>query len=113
MPKKLASLILDDGEVVFIEAEEIELPDDNFQERGNGTLPTERLEQILDTASQIAQSVFQKVQRRVESLDEIEASFGIKVSTKLGVIIASGDAEANFVIKLKWKRNEQQSSSVR
>ena len=35
---------------------------------------------------------------------EIEVEFGMKMDVKAGAIIASTGVEANFKVKLKWKR---------
>jgi hypothetical protein len=48
-----------------------------------------------------------KVRSLNEPADEVEVKFGLKMSAELGAIVASGTAEANYEITLKWKRDSK------
>lgn len=43
--------------------------------------------------------------------EEVEIEFGIKVSVEAGVVLASAASEAHCVVKLKWKRPDEQMTS--
>lgn len=40
--------------------------------------------------------------RELNTPDEIDLEFGIKLSGRLGALIASVDSEATFKVKLNW-----------
>lgn len=64
---------------------------------------------------QNAQALIQSVRDLTESPDELEVTFGLKATGEVGnIAIAKGGGEANFTIKLSWKReaeNQQQDGS--
>jgi hypothetical protein len=43
---------------------------------------------------------------------EAEVTFGVKLAGKTSIIIAGGEIEANFVVKLKWKGHEDSSTGT-
>jgi len=44
--------------------------------------------------------------------EEAEIEFGVKVSADAGVVLASAGSEVHCVVKLKWKRPDEQRSHV-
>jgi hypothetical protein len=42
---------------------------------------------------------------KINSPDEASVEFGLKLGTKFGIVVASGDAEANLKVSLKWKKS--------
>ncbi len=57
----------------------------------------------------IASALFDAIQGLAP--EEAEIEFGIKVSVEAGVVLASAASEAHCVVKLKWKRPEEQMTS--
>jgi hypothetical protein len=54
-----------------------------------------------------SQAFIHEVRRLAESPDEVEITFGLKASGEFGTFaIAKANAEANYTVKLKWKKTE-------
>ena len=60
----------------------------------------EAINQVKPAADYLLQSITQLD----AAPDKVEVSFGIKLSTKAGAVIASASAEGNFSVKLTWER---------
>ncbi len=57
---------------------------------------------------QNAEAFIQSVRSLTESPDELEVTFGLKATGEVGnIAIAKGGGEANFTIKLSWKREAE------
>jgi hypothetical protein len=80
-----------------------------------GIVRSARPGELIATASQTFESALVKVKPAAEALlatfrnlaespDEITVDFGMKVTAEAGLVIAQGGAEANFVVKLAWRR---------
>jgi Trypsin-co-occurring domain 1 len=71
----------------------------------------------IDTAQETFEAAVQRIKpaasavlstlRDLNTPDEIEVEFGIKLSASAGAFIASADSEATFNVRLNWKRKEQ------
>ena len=60
----------------------------------------------------IAQVFINQVRKIADSPDEVEMSFGIKASGEIGsFVVAKATAEANYSIKLVWKRQKDSALS--
>lgn len=88
---------LDDDTVVGFEYE----PVPGFHPAGAGDVLGE-LRKAVEPAVDAARVVLEKV--RAISPDEVEVTFGIKVSGEANWIVAKAATEANFEITLTWKR---------
>lgn len=62
------------------------------------------LEAALAKIRQIANAVISQCQSI--NADEITLEFGIKLHTQFGVVVAGTQQEANFHVKLTWKRDQ-------
>jgi hypothetical protein len=62
-------------------------------------------EEALERVVQVnAEALIQSMRSLPESPDEVELSFGCKVTGEVGnIAIAKGGGEANYTIKLSWK----------
>ena len=109
--EKVAHLVefpLEDGGSVWIEA--VDGPADEVVTRGLGPVD------VATRASKTLEDAFAGIRPAVKALvaqlsevgnpDEVEATFGINLSGKLGVVFSSTAAEANFTLKLLWKRDQ-------
>jgi hypothetical protein len=107
--KQLVEYELEDGSTILIE---VDLPEAGIDRAGRGDQIVKAKERFADALEQI-KPVAQTVLSKLGSLsaDEIGVEFGIKLSAKAGVIIASADTEANFTVTLTWKRENRHSSS--
>ena len=104
--KKTVEYELADGNSVWVEIDE---------PAASGVAPASRLgdaaekaqatfEQTLSKIKPAASALVATLRELGDSPDEATVEFGVKFSTKAGVVFASADAEANFVFKLTWKR---------
>jgi hypothetical protein len=97
------------GESIYIEVDEKlpaskPKPGDDRISRGDGVTQkaTQSLGKALSVINPVANAIVDKVKNLNEPADEVEVKFSIKMSMELGAVIASGNAEANYEITLKW-----------
>ena len=116
---KLVKFQLDDDEesFVYVEVDE-KLPVSSNKNKdkdkdliGKGGLKdgvVQQAEQTLGKAlssiKPVANAIIEKVQDLNQPADAVEVKFGIKMNGKLGAVIASGSAEVNYEITLKWNK---------
>jgi Trypsin-co-occurring domain 1 len=62
------------------------------------------LEDSLDVVKPAAEALVDKLKNLASAPDEVGIEFGIKLSAEAGAFIASASTEANFSVKLTWKR---------
>lgn len=67
----------------------------------------QKFEEALQKVKPATMAIISTLRELGDSPDEASVEFGVKLSAKAGVIVASADTEANFVFKLTWKRKEQ------
>jgi hypothetical protein len=106
----MASIVefpLEDGGVVAVEATSIDGPPRPLT-RGIGGPPD-----VTTRASETFQAAIAKVQPAASALiakmnsladrpDQVELEFGIKLSAEFGAVIAKGNGEANFTVRMRW-----------
>ena len=113
---KLVKFQLDDDEesFVYVEVDE-KLPVSSNKKRdkaliGLGDEVAQQAKQTLGKAlasiKPVANAIIKKVQDLNKPADAVEVKFGIKMSGELGAVIASGSAEVNYEITLKWNKTE-------
>ena len=113
---KLVKFQLDDDEesFVYVEVDE-KLPvssnEDDDEDEGLIGLGDEVVQQAKQTLGKalasikpVANAIIKKVQDLNQPADAVEVKFGIKMNGKLGAVIASGSAEVNYEITLKWNK---------
>ncbi|MBC6476815.1 MAG: hypothetical protein GDA56_02460 [Hormoscilla sp. GM7CHS1pb] len=102
--KRIVEFPFEDGTAIFVEVEDPEPTDDRI---GLGDrvpkLAEKNFSQAIGTIGPVANAIIKKVQSPNEPADEVEVKFGLKMSAELGTVIASGEAEVNYEITLKWK----------
>jgi hypothetical protein len=64
----------------------------------------ETLEAAFGRVQPAAVAMVSKLRGLVDAPEEIEIEFGIQLSAELGAIIARAAGEANFNVRLTWKR---------
>jgi len=107
--KQLVEYELEDGSTILVE---VDLPEAGIERAARGdqiVKAKERFSEALEQIKPVAQTVLSKLGSL--SADEIGVEFGIKLSAKAGVILASADAEANFTVTLTWKPGSRQIPS--
>lgn len=63
-------------------------------------------EHALDRIQSAAETIITKMRDLSETPDEVSVEFGIKLSADIGAFLASTSAEAQFILRLTWKRPE-------
>lgn len=107
--KQLVEYELEDDSTIIVE---VDLPEAGIERAARGDQiikAKERLGDALEHIKPVAQTVFSKLGGL--SADEIGVEFGIKLGAKAGTIIACADTEANFTVRLTWKRENVPSPS--
>jgi hypothetical protein len=103
--KHIVQFDLADGSPVYVEVDEPESP--AHQRVSVGGVEVEKAQdRFVDAIRHIkpaAEGVLQTF-RELHMPDEIHLEFGIKLSGKIGAIIAAVDSEANFKVSLKWAK---------
>lgn len=89
---------------IIIEVEDVS---DSYGTTKTGRIgeATEKAKKTFEQAIETIEPVAKSLMERLRSLepDEVEVSFGVKLTKQLSAVIASGGAEANFNVKLKWQ----------
>jgi hypothetical protein len=100
--RKIIEFTLESGDSVLIEVDQsndrIGIPD-SIIEKANTTF-----ESALNTVKPIADTIMDKILELNKPASEVEVRFGIKMTAGLGAIVASGSADINYEITLKWKQ---------
>lgn len=68
----------------------------------------ETFEDALDKVLPATKTVIEKLRSMASRPDEIEVTFGVKLSTLAGVVIASACAEANFGVTMHWTGKKEE-----
>jgi len=101
---------LSDGETVLVEGmdEKQTSSGRNLVSRGGQnaehiTQAEKTLQEAMQTARSAAESVLDTF-KEMNTPDEIQLQFGVKLAAQAGVIIASANSEVNFQVTLKWNK---------
>jgi hypothetical protein len=101
--KHLVAFPLESGGSIVIEVDEPEVGGTVRAARG------EKLEQAKETVEEalnkilpVTKNVVEKIRDVANKPEEIEITFGVKLTTTAGAVIASASAEANFEIRMLW-----------
>jgi hypothetical protein len=94
--------LADGTEVVF----ETDLPAQGGEElmgRKGGDIPEahERFDVLVKRIRPVAQTVLDAL-KELNTPQEIQLEFGVKLGGKAGVVFASAESECNFKVGLKW-----------
>ncbi len=94
---------LDDETEVMFETTLIEEGREELASRDEEEIPEtrERLDVLVGKIQPVAQTVFDAL-KELNTPQEINLEFGIKLGGKTGIVFASAETECNFKIGLKW-----------
>ena len=104
MGKQIVQFDLADGSPVYVEVEERNAAGVQRVGRGEEAIikAQDRFVEALDKIRPAAEAVLTTF-RELNTPDEINLEFGVKLSGTLGALFASVDSEATFKVSLKWK----------
>ncbi len=110
--KHLVEFPLEEGGSIVIEVDEPESEGTIRAARGDTIVKAkETLEEALNKVLPVTKSVVEKLRSIGNRPDEIEISFGVKLSTVAGAVIASAKAEANFDVTVRWIGTHKETAS--
>jgi len=110
--KHLVEFPLEDGGSIVVEVDEPESEGTIRAGRGDTIVKAkETLEEALNKVLPVTKSVVEKLRSIGNRPDEIEISFGVKLSTVAGAVIASAKAEANFDVTVRWIGTHKETAS--
>lgn len=106
--KHLVEFPLKEGGHMVIEVEEPESEGTVRAGRGDVIVKAkETLEEALNKVLPAAHQVAEQLRSTGNKPDEIEVTFGIKLSTAAGAIIAWATGEANFNVTVRWTEKKE------
>ncbi len=109
--KHLVEYSLADGGSIVVEVDEPESEGTIRAARGDTIIKAkETLEDALNKVLPVTKSVVEKLRSIGNQPDEIEISFGVKLSTVAGAVIASATAEANFDVTMRWTGTHKETT---
>ena len=114
--KRSLNFTLEDGTPFLVEVEE---PEGSAIQRvtavNTGKLVYQAkvtLEEALDRVKPVASTVLSRLKAGLTTpADEIEVTFGLKLSAEAGAIISAVGGEVTFEVKLKWNCGVESSSA--
>ncbi|MDV3348741.1 CU044_2847 family protein [Leptothoe sp. LEGE 181152] len=110
MDRALAQFMLEDGTSFLVEIEE---PKSSVIERV-ALLETEamvykakkNLEEALDVVKPVASTLISKLKSGMPTpINEVQVTFGLKLSAEAGVVFSSVGGEVTFEVTLKWSKD--------
>jgi hypothetical protein len=107
--KRLVEFPLEDGTTMLVEVEE---PDQgglvNASRIDDVIVKAQlTLEKSMEKVRPAAQFVIQQLRKLHDTPDEVQVSFGLKLSADAGAVLASASAEANYSVTLKWVKEKE------
>jgi len=106
--KQLIEFPLQDGGAVLVQVDE-PLPGGVVKAARPGEVikkAGQTFEQALDKIKPAASVIISRLRGLADPPDEIEVEFGLTLSAETGAFVAAAGAEANYTVKLTWKRGE-------
>lgn len=111
--KHFVAFPLKEGGSIVIEVDEPESEGTVRAGRGDAVVKAkETLEEALGNVLPATREVAEHLRKAGNRPDEIEVTFGIKLSTAAGAIIASASAEANFNVTVRWSEKKTELQPV-
>lgn len=108
--KRLVEFPLEDGTTMLVEIDDPEqggLVKASLSEKIAKAQQT--LEKSLERVQPAAQFVIAQLRELHDAPDEVQVSFGLKLSADAGAVLASASAEANYTVTLKWVKERKQA----
>ena len=116
--KQLIEFSLNDGTFILVEVNEEDASEKEYTGSRSGRSieimrrANHTFEQALDAVKPAADTILRKLRELYEQPDEIEVTFGLKISAEAGAFVAATGIDANYAVTLKWKKPETHTPSV-
>jgi Trypsin-co-occurring domain 1 len=109
--KHLVEFPLEEGGSIVVEVDEPESAGTIRAAREDTIVKAkETLEEALSNILPVTQSLVEKLRSFENKPDEIEVSFGVKLTTNIGAVIASASAEGNFGVTVHWTGKKEEAT---
>lgn len=107
--KRLVEFPLEDGTTMLVEIEEPDQGGLVKASRADDVIvkAQQTLEKSLEKVKPAAQVVIQQLRKLHDAPNEIQVTFGLKLSADAGAVLASAGAEANYTVTLKWVKEKE------
>jgi hypothetical protein len=107
--KRLVEFPLEDGTSMLVEIEEPDQGGLVKASRSDDVVAKahQTLEKSLEKVKPAAQFVIQKLRELHDAPDEVQVSFGLKLSAEAGAVLALDGIEANYIVTLKWVKEKE------
>ena len=114
--KRLIEFPLEDGDLILVEVDVDEEVGGlvSTASDGRNDVPvkaTMTFEAAMEKVKPAAVAIVKKLKALSDPPDEMEVSFGLKLSADAGAVVASAGIEANYTVTLKWKRVAEKAST--
>lgn len=102
---KLAQFELDNGQTVLVEVDPALESGSTAPASSDGRWYKAKasFNDVMDAVQPLVQQAAKSLEKMVDKPESYEVEFGMKLSASLGMIVAKGESEANFKIKMVWK----------
>lgn len=111
--KRLVEFPLENDEKILVEIDESEESGlINVSADKKIVKAQQTLEKALEKVKPAANFVINQLRKLHDAPDEIEVTFGLKLSADAGAVIASTSAEANYTVKLMWGKKRRKNSTT-
>lgn len=104
---QLIEFPLNDGKSIILEVEEAYIGGDTIPVASAGEVVAkakQTFENAMENIKPAAGVIITKLRDISDPPDEIEVEFGINLSASAGAIVANASVEANYKVKLTWKK---------
>ena len=100
----IATFTLDDNEVINVEV--VEPRGDEYQKISRAAVnqAPSKFSDAIKRIRPAAEEIIGQLRDLTQQPDEVEIEFGIKLSAKLGAFIAATSTDANFNVRMNWKK---------
>jgi hypothetical protein len=106
--KRAIEFATESGETVLVEVEDRGAPEGPMRGSRGGDIAgkaARTFEQALASIKPAAEAVVAAVTTLTEKPDQVQVTFGLKLTATIAMIAATG-AEGNFAVTLTWKRDD-------
>lgn len=107
--KTLTKFELEDGTIIYVEDDSTQGPNNITPGvRGGEISPKikQKFEGEIEKVKPVSEKLISELSELSKKPSEIEVEFGFKLSGSVGFVLTSGEAEANFKVKLVWKQKQ-------
>lgn len=108
--KQLIEFPLEDGGTILVQVDEPTPEGGVVRAARPGEVmkrASQTFESALDRIKPAAGAIISKLRGLADPPDEIEVEFGLTLNAEAGAFVAVAGAEANYTVKLTWKREEK------